>query len=62
MTEERKLSEIIESQEELHCAQAEELHRRDQQLLHERLLQQNTELREAHRKSLNEDTILELSE
>ena len=34
-----KLSEIIESQqEELHCAQAEELHRRDQQLLHEQLL------------------------
>ena len=30
----RTLSEIIESQrEELHCAQAEELHRRDQQLL-----------------------------
>ena len=32
----RKLGEIIESQqEELHCAQAEELQRRDQQLLHE---------------------------
>ena len=31
----QKLSEIIESQqEELHCAQAEELQRRDQQLLH----------------------------
>ena len=51
----RKLCEIIESQqEELHCAQAEELQRRDQQLLHERLLQQNSELREAHEKSLNE--------
>ena len=51
----RKLGEIIESQkEELHCAQAEELQRRDQQLLHERLLQQNSELREAHHKSLNE--------
>ena len=51
----RKLSEIIESQqEELRCAQAEELQRRDQQLLHERLLQQNSELREAHQKSLNE--------
>ena len=51
----RKLGEIIESQqEELHCAQAEELQRRDQQLLHERLLQQNLELREAHQKSLNE--------
>ena len=49
------MSEIIESQqEELHCAQAEELQRRDQQLLHEQLLQQNSELREAHRKSLNE--------
>ena len=43
----RKLSEIIESQ-------AEELQRRDQQLLHEQLLQQNSELREAHHKSLNE--------
>ena len=51
----RKLCEIIESQqEELHCAQAEELQRRDQQLLHERLLQQNWELREAHQKSLKE--------
>ena len=40
----RKLGEIIESQqEELHCAQAEELQRRDQQLLHARLLQQNLE-------------------
>ena len=47
----QKLSEIIESQqEELHCAQAEELQRRDQQLLHERLLQQNSELRDAHDK------------
>ena len=51
----RKLGEFVESQqEELHCAQAEELQRRDQQLLHERLLQQNSELREAHNKSLNE--------
>ena len=51
----QKLSEIIESQqEELHCAQAEELQRRDQQLLHAQLLQQNSELREAHIKSLNE--------
>ena len=34
----RKLGEIIGSQqEELHCAQAEELQRRDQQLFHERL-------------------------
>ena len=38
----QKKSEIIESQqEELHCGQAEELQRRDQQLLHEQLLQQN---------------------
>ena len=51
----RKLGELIVSQqEELHCAQAEELQRRDQQLLHKRLLQQNSELREAHQKSLNE--------
>ena len=51
----QKLSEIIEfQQEELHCAQAEELQRRDQQLLHAQLLQQNSELREAHNKSLNE--------
>ena len=51
----RKFGEIVESQqEELHRAQAEELQRRDQQLLHERLLKQNSELREAHHKSLNE--------
>ena len=51
----RKLGEIIESQqEELHRAQAEELHRRDQQLLHGQLLKQNSELREAHERSLNE--------
>ena len=49
----QKMSEIIESQQEvLHCAHAEELQRRDQQLLHEQLLQQNSELREAHHKSL----------
>ena len=51
----QKLSETIESQqEELHRAQAEELQRRDQQLLHAQLLQQNWELREAHEKSLKE--------
>ena len=51
----RKLGELVESQqEELHCAQAEELQRRDKQLLHERSPQQNSELREAHHKSLNE--------
>ena len=45
----RTLGENVESQrEELHCAQAEELQRRDQQLLHGRLLQQILELREAH--------------
>ena len=46
---------IVEpQQEELHCARAEELQRQDQQLLHAHLLQQNSELREAHHKSLNE--------
>ena len=57
MTEEvyKKLNEIIEYQQgELHCAQAEELQRRDQQLLHAQLIQQHSELREAHNKSLNE--------
>ena len=51
----QKLSETIESQqEELHRAQAEELQRRDQQLLHAQLLQQNWDLREGHDKILNE--------
>ena len=51
----QKLSEINEyQQEELHRAQAEELQRRDQQLLHAQLLQQDWKLREAHDKSLNE--------
>ena len=51
----QKLCEIIESQqEELDCAQAEELQRRDQQLLHAQLLQQNSELREAQNQRLNE--------
>ena len=50
-----KVGEIVESQqEELHCARAEEVQWRDQQLLHEQLLKQNSELREAHEKSLNE--------
>ena len=39
------------NREELHRAQAEELQQRDQQLLHEQVLQQNWELREAHQKS-----------
>ena len=51
----QKLSETIESQqEEFHHAQAEELQRRDQQLLHEQLLKQNWDLREAHKKSFKE--------
>ena len=51
----QNLSETIESQqEELHRAQAAELQRRDQQLLHAQLSQQNWELREAHIESLNE--------
>ena len=51
----QKLIETIESQqEELHRAQAEERRRQDQQLLHEQLLKQNWDLREAHVKSLNE--------
>ena len=46
---------MIESQqEELHRAQAEERRRQDQQLLHEQLLKQNWDLREAHEKSLKE--------
>ena len=49
------MSETIESQqEELHRAQAEERRRQDHQLLHEQLLNQNWDLREAHEKSLNE--------
>ena len=50
-----KLGEIVETQrEELHCARAEEVQQRDQQLLQGQLLQQNLELREAHQKSLSE--------
>ena len=50
-----KLIEIVDSQqEELHCARAEEVQQRDQQLLQGQLLQQNLELREAHQKSLKE--------
>ena len=49
-----KLSETIESQEELYRAQTEELHRPDQKLLHEQLLKQNWDLREALEKSLKE--------
>ena len=49
-------------QEELHRAQAEERHRRDQQLLHEQLLKLNWDLREAHEKSLKEMEELKVSE
>ena len=51
----QKLNETIESQqEELHRVEAEERRRQDHQLLHEQLLKQNWDLREAHEKSLNE--------
>ena len=52
----QKLSEIIEcqQQEELHCAQAEERQRRDQQLLFEQSLKQIWDLCEAHEKGLTE--------
>ena len=59
-----EIRKTIESQQEvLHRAQAEDIyrahqgdeqHRRDQQLLHEQLLKQNWDLREAHEKSLSE--------
>ena len=49
------MNEQIESQkDELHRAQADERRRQDHQLLHEQLLKQNWDLREAHEKSLNE--------
>ena len=50
----QKLSETIESQKEEICRahQGEELHRQDHQLLHEQLLKQNWDHREAHEKSL----------
>ena len=55
------MSETIESQqEELHRAQAQERRRQDHRLLHEQLLKQNWDLREAHERSLNE--MEELSE
>ena len=58
MTEEisQKLSGVIESQrDEINRAHArDEQLRRDQQLLHEQLLEQNQDFREAHVKSLNE--------
>ena len=58
MTEEvsKKLNGVIESQRgEINRALAgDEQLQRDPQLLHEQLLEQNRELREAHEKSLNE--------
>ena len=52
----QKLNGFIESQrDEINRALAgDEQFRRDQQLLHEQLLEQNRDLREAHMKSLNE--------
>ena len=52
----QKLNEVIEFQRgEIYRAhQGDEQHRRDQQLLHEHLLEQNRDLGEAHEKSLNE--------
>ena len=52
----QKLSETIESQKEETCRayQGDERRQQDQQLLHEQLLKQNWDLREAHEKSLNE--------
>ena len=52
----QKLSGVIQSQRgEIYRAhQGDEQHRRDQQLLHEQVLEQNRDLREAHERSLNE--------
>ena len=52
----QKLNETIESQKEEICRvhQGDERRRQDQQLLHEQLLKQNWDLREAHEQSLNE--------
>ena len=51
----QKLNEMIESQKEEICRahQGDERLRRDQQLLHEQLLEPNCDIREAHEKSLN---------
>ena len=52
----QKLNEMIESQrgEIFRAHQGDERLRRDQQLLHEQLLEPNRDLREAHEKSLSE--------
>ena len=51
-----KMNEMIESQKEEICRvhQGDERLRRDHQLLHEKLLKQNWDLREAHEKRLSE--------
>ena len=50
----QKLNEVIESQrgETYRAHQGDEQLRRDEQLLHEQLLEQNRDLREAHEKRL----------
>ena len=52
----QKLNETIESEKEEICRahQGDERRRQDHQLLHEQLLKQKWDLREAHEKSLNE--------
>ena len=52
----QKLNEVIQSQrvEICYAHQGDEQHRRDQQLLHVQLLEQNRDLREVHETSLNE--------
>ena len=54
----QKLNEVIESQrEDLHRAQTEGIHRRDQQLFHEQLLEQHRDLREAHVEEISRSTV-----
>ena len=56
----QKLNGVIESQRgEIRALAGDEQLRRDQQLLHEQLQEQNRDLREAHMKSLNEMEELE---
>ena len=52
----QKLNGVIESQRGEICRahHGDEQHRRDQQLIHEQLMKQNCDLREAHERSLNE--------
>ena len=52
----QKLNGVIQPQrgEIYHALAGDEQHRRDHQLIHEQLLEQNRDLREAHEKSLNE--------